>query len=920
MNGNPAGSAMAFLGVLAMGLAPAAVAQASLRPSATTIAQQGDELERLRGMLQRGGADGREAREQAVERLLSTPTSMAQRLLQDALLQKNDPDALRATILTALQRHCLGQPERLFGGAGEQVRAHIVHGYLVALSPWWADETVEPALRTAARTALQRLPARDVEAAARSVIGSGRESQQTSVLRCLADLQQTLFAPLIAESLAASDERLRTVATAALQSLLYPELPLRRPEEFQAYWREFGSLRYVDFAERAARRAMAVPTDFDARLARVRREADRDVVKALVERSGGIDWAAVQARTVVDDAEVRNDCLTVLRQSLQAGPSGEDSPGARQAFARALLQKHRQLASGDAAVGALLLEVAAYVTRAEEVDLAAELVGLLQTQLEANNAEARLGALRGLRRFPAPEARARLVQLGKSLLADEAQRPLLLGVLTTLASRTAPRWMAPAPADGDKVDWLLLIATCARVAEPAELREQALLMTQALDGRDQRVPEVFDLLVGLVRDGACDAKLRAACVIQLQGWRNDGAHADEWVRVMHATVADPLAELRRQAADSLSLLTSSTDARRGEWMAATIPVLRGQLRVEADVVVLRDLVDCLQVLGREPQMPEKAIGALLLVLQTFVPPVSLEQQARLEPLLQALTTIAADPVAGSQWVAACPPLLLHRKRQSLRLIMQNHAAADLAKDVDSADAAVNRRARLAMQFLIDTAMLKPAREGWTTSEDLVREVRDVRAAFGAIDGSEEMQAKDSAALRILRLEVDLASGKYQDVVQRATTWLGNGSGATNGANGARAVLLPEDLARIRVLAAEAQLALGRPEPARRLVEEALVAADPDATTVDLMSRIGRALAATDSVAALTLFDRVIKATSTEDVTFRARLLDQLQTRLRVEPDASAEIRQRAETYAPLFAAPECPAELRDAFANLRAVK
>ena len=921
MVGLPASVAALVLGAFgaASPLLSAALPHTVPQGPTATSPQGQDELDRLRSQLRRAGPDGREAREQAVERLLGQPTLAAHRLLGDELLSQRDPDGLRATILNALARHALQANDRLFGGATEVVRAQILHGYFVAVLPLWGTAT-DGELLPLAQKALQRLPARELDAAARSVLASAPPEQLCAALACLADLQQTLYAPTIAEALAGIQEQVRGAATEALQRLLYPPQPLRTVEQFQAFWQQHSELRYVDLAERAARRALAAPDNLENQLRAVRREADRAIVRALVERSPGIDWASVQMRTVVDDVATRDACLEILRDSLRNGLPAEDSAAPRLAFARALLARHKQLPSSDPRASALLLEVVASLVRADDPELPAEVVGLLLAQLDAKDEATQLAALRGLRRFPSVETRARLVQLGRTWATMDGRRPQLAAALATLATRTSPRWLAPLPTDADKADWLFLVAACLRMADAREIRESALQLTQVLDGKDQRVPEVFDLLVALARDAAVEAKVRAAVVIQLQGWRSDPVHAEPWVSAMQALLSDPAPELRRQAADSLAQLTSTTDGRRSDWIGATIGLLRNQLEVETDPAVLRDLVDTLQLFGREPQMPERAIGALLFVLREMNPPLSAEQQARIEPLLQALTTIAADPVAANQWIPACQPLQVHRKRQSLRLILQNHAAADFAKEVKTADPTASRRAKKAMQLLIETALLKPAREPWAGSDELLREARDVRTAFGALEAVEDSGLKDTPALRLLRLEVDLVSGKFQDVVQRAASLLNGGNGSNGGTPAPRVALLPEDEVRVRTLAAEAQLALARPEQARKLLEEAGGAVATDAATLDLVGRIGRALLPTDAVGALALFDRVLKATPTEDAGFRARFVDWLQAKLIAEPDSRAATLQRAQQHAALFEAADCPLDLRASFDQLRTTR
>jgi hypothetical protein len=335
---------------------------------------------------------------------------------------------------------------------------------------------------------------------------------------------------------------------------------------------------------------------------------------------------------------------------------------------------------------------------------------------------------------------------------------------------------------------------------------------------------------------------------------------------------------------------------------------------EPEIVVLRSLVECLQVLGCEPGMPERAIGALRLVLTNLGSPVAAEHQFRLEPLLSALATVAAHARADrGQWLAACDFLAANKRRQSLRLILQNHAAIDLAKDVAAIDVGVAKRARDAMRFLLETAVMKPPREAWTGTEDLQREARDVRTAFLAFDAIEEAQRPDSAALRLLRLEVDLVAGKAQEVVQRAASWLENGIGG-------RVTFDGDDKNRIRVLAAEAQLQLGRGDAARKLLEERTGEPDGDSSALDLEGRVARAIAGSDLATAVEWLGRVVQRTPVEDAAFRARLVEWLQLRLRLDPATRDAVLRDAAQHAPLFQGTECPADLRAAFEQLRTQK
>jgi len=96
------------------------------------------------------------------------------------------------------------------------------------------------------------------------------------------------------------------------------------------------------------------------------------------------------------------------------------------------------------------------------------------------------------------------------------------------------------------------------------------------------------------------------------------------------------------------------------------------------------------------------------------------------------------------------------------------------------------------------------------------------------------------------------------------------------------------------------------------------AADPQ--VLELQMRIARALSASDLSAAVQLFERTMRATSTDDPTFKGRLIEWMQAQIRHDPSKKKATLQEGERHAALFAAPDCPAELRDAFEQLRGSK
>ncbi|MBL8726046.1 MAG: hypothetical protein JNK49_18520 [Planctomycetes bacterium] len=891
------------------------------------------EIERLRGQLSAAGADHRDARAAAVVRLLRMPQPAAHRVLQQVVegaAGGKDVEGLAVAVLEALQQHLLELPSGQFGGAAGDVRREILTGYIGACALFWApggsgaataSELPQEPLGPLARRTLQRCSTREIAEAVRALVPTGGPVLRAALLRCAADLQQLALAPVLAEYLDDRDPELRGAAAQALRILTFQgdEFPSRA--QFTAWFERLGDLRYVDLAERVAREAAQPRKRELEELQRVRVEAARDFVRACTARRSGIDWVEVQARTLSDDAKILDACLEQLQQALLAGLPAEDSPAARQAFCRALLQRWRSIPNDPALQGrrSLLLEVAAGLGRAEEAELAAELTSLLFAQIESGTVEEQAAALRGLRRYPTVDARTRVVRFCQQLLAQGlARRPVLEAALATLGSSKAPRWCAPSEADPDRADWLELVRSLCLIPEWAPLRDSAMQLLLTLDAREQRLGGAFGLLLELAREVRLEARFRCSCLIQMQGWREQTGQAEAWVRAMQDLLDDPEPEVRQVAAESLVRVVDSVDPRRPGWVAATIQLLRDHLAREGHPAVFRAMAEALQVCGREPAMAERAITAIHAIFGDLGEPVPAEQQFRVEPLLGTLATIASDARADrGQWLGACRLLHQFGKRQSLCLLLQNHSAIDLAREVGSSDALLAERAREAVGWVLRAALLKPPREPWTASEELLREARDVRTAFTAFDGLDEALRPDDPALRLLRLEVDLAGGKFQDVAQRATGWL-SGRAVVNPAP--RAQFSVEQRERARVLLAEAWLGLNRPElAARDLLEGNL---DGDGRATDLLGRLGKALLASDPATALVLFERSLRATPAEDPAFRGRLLDWASVRLRPAPGGTpdpgrAAVLDELARYAVLFDAQDCPPEQRALFLELR---
>lgn len=900
---------------------PASIAAATIFSDPLTEQQENPvDLEQLRAMLDKSGPDGKADRVSAVQQLLALPKREAHRLLHERLLRSQDPDGLRQTILEGLGVHLLGNPSTQFGGADETLRKVILTGYLDACAPLWRDaEDVEEVagqpVRAAAREALRRVPGRELDVAARTLMTQNDPPDRVLVLRCLADMQQMLLAKTIADQLEAAEDVVRLGAQKALRLLTYSDATIRTKAEFDAWFAQFGSMRYVDLVERAARNAPSTYIRLSEEIVQLRVEAARELVTVYVSGRPGINWAAVQAKTFSDGRPVLDACLQALQSVLVQGTAVDGAAAPRQAFCRALLDRFAGVGvSRDATVQArraLLIEVAAYLIKPEEAEFANEIRTLLIAELDSPSPASQTAALRGLRRFPSPQARTALVQRALQLLANsEGQQEQLQLILDTLRAIPEPRWVAPSPNDPDLADWLQLIDKSCRTVKDLGLRQKALLLAQVTDRNAAHVPAAFGVLLALARDARLETNFRATCLIYLEAWRSAAPHAEQWLLALHELLSADEKPVRRQAAESLVHLPKSKDDRRSEWFRKTLEVIRDRLLVEMDENVLKALVNCVTAIGAE-QMSEQAIGALKNVLSGLGNPVEPEHVFRVKPLLRALSTIAAGPnTDAGQWLAACEPLLSNTDRGLLRVVLGSHDAISMAKDVHSPDKALVDRACKAMRYLIEAAALKPADVAWGSSSELKDEARDVRAAFEALDAAAAAQRLDQPQHRLVRIAVDLTLDKHAEVVARATTWLK----ATGGA-GAQDAAYSD---RMRLLAAEAQLALKKPIEALALMQARSATAAASAEGLDLSSRIAHDLVAQQQLArAVEVFERTMRATATENPHFRRRLLDWMKHSIQLDEKRREATLAEGQKHAALFEASDCPAPLREAFRQLR---
>ncbi|MGE3175253.1 MAG: hypothetical protein AB7O97_21680 [Planctomycetota bacterium] len=886
--------------------------------------QEGPELglvDRLRAQLAQPGGEGQDQRAMAIERLLSLPDEAAHAVLQARLADADDPDGVRWSVLQALVRRLLNPADPVFGEFEDiqTQRARLVRGYGRALVPFWlgkpdADGLLAPdPLRDQARACLVRMPVRPLAEGLRAVAQDQAAplTDRAAALRAAGDTQNLHFGALLADFVAVDEPQLRRAARVALRYLTFAEDAFESREQFEAWFQRNGGRRYLELAEEAARLGARRARQHREELLRVQREASSQIVRALTERRTGIDWAAVQQRTLVDDPGTVRACLLELRQTMADRQLSEDGQ-ARQAFARAVLQRYRGIDAEAGGTRALMLEVTAYLVRPTEVDLANELAAELLVQLGADDPEMQLAALRGLRRFPSPEARAAVVRLGaQAMQRGEAADGVLSQVLLTLSTGGDSPWRAPAEGAADRAAWLELVRGVATGAFPRDRRNEALEVAMQLDREQKRVAEVFDMLLGIANDPTREPPFRTACLIRLQAWRDQPGRASLLVQAHTQLLGDADRDVRLFVAEQLTRLPAVAEDQRKQWLVSIVATLRDKLQTETNSAVRTAMLDCLAACSRDPGTPEAAIGALNVVLDTLGVPVPPDQQQRADQLLTSLTTIAADPRAEvGHWLNACDVLLKHERRAQLRHVLETHNAVLFAKDARAGDTALSQPARMAMRFLLRAALLKPAREPWQSGE-----ANDVRIAFEALPPGERLPENlQDPAFRLLRLDALLACGKSQEVLALGNAWIEEKDPQDH------RPLSSEDIDSVRLLMTEAYLLEGKIGPAADSLSRLGTARAADPRAIDAADRLGRAFLATDPKQAVRWLETVVRVTAEEDPAWRARAVALWQARVQANPADRDAVRAEIEKRAAMFDSPDCPEGLKNAVAVLRGTK
>ncbi len=344
--------------------------------------------------------------------------------------------------------------------------------------------------------------------------------------------------------------------------------------------------------------------------------------------------------------------------------------------------------------------------------------------------------------------------------------------------------------------------------------------------------------------------------------------------------------------------------------------LRERLQTEANPAVLRAMLACLVACSRDPGEPGAAIGALNVALDAVGPTVPEDQQARVAALLQTLTELAADPGASQgQWIGACEMLVRHQRRRMLRHVLVSHNAIQLAKDTRSQDASLASRARSAMRFVLLAALQKPEQDAWDSTDELRREATDVRAAFLAIPpGTKLPESIESPALRLMRVQVLLATGGYADAIALCRAWLDERDPTDWEPLGAN------DQDTVRYALADAQARGGKLADAVQTLAKFPQASTPDPRLAPVAERLGRAFLASDVGRAVEWFTVSVRGTKDEDLMLRTRLVALWEARLLQNPQDRAAVLAEMDRKSALFDAADCPEDIKLAISRLRSGK
>lgn len=849
--------------------------------------QAAPDLDTLRQVLTQPGPDARIEREAAVETLLSRTDTASHDVLREVVRRGPDADGLALTVLSQLRRKLANPHDAVFGN-GEREKG-VGRGYVPALAalfsaPALGNEAATK-LREEARQCVAALSAVDRRRAFETLLTNSEPELRRGAMMLVGCSRDLGLAPMLAAALDAPDSA--AAARDALARLTFVD-SFASKEQFDQWWADHDNSSYLVLAEQAAQRAR------DGRGVALRRAEARsmeilvELVDALAARDN-VAWARIAERALADDPPgSMRLCLERLRDVLARAPRHGGVAADRLALL-ARLQAHLGEATLLPELHAVLLEVCAYLVAPGEDKQAEEVGNLLRQGLAHEAATVRRAAALGYARFVTVDATRLLVQAG--VRARAAGEQAVLGAV--FASLAAPARSAPHDDPDTFAAWLALVDGVLRDdTAPESVREAALAVLTQKGPHGKHLDQVFKVLIGVTLNRAQTPLARErASVLLLPHAAAAPVAARTYVDTLIELLTDPEKRMRLKGAQLLQSLPKHNEF-AAEWRGRVISAVGEVLAKETDEGVLRALVTCLerQVDPEKPDL-EPVIARLCLALEEMVGVSGARRQFLVSALAGQAATQGLDTI---QWVRAAETLLQLGERRELRNVIERQVPVELAERPDVRPQVL----RLALECVVRTALLKPRGEAWTKGE-----AQDVLAAMALLD--RQATSAQPVEWLLLRIEVSVVVGRFDDVLQRAKQALDAGS------------LDPTGRDRVRVAMLRANLGINNIDEAQRLLENGVAAGDP-ATVAQLREEIGLAMLRLERPKdALALFVEAQQATAESDPLYPRRLLRRLDAEERADPAARAAILQRLLAREALFAGTEVAAEVRVEFDQLK---
>lgn len=766
-----------------------------------------------------------EGREDAVVNLISMNDARAHDPLIVALDRATEGNAthlpLAKVILGQLRRSLANQRHPVFGvgDARDSMRRAYMRPVVKFYLPL-EDGKTHP-LQNAAGDCLRKLPTSERLEGAKLLLGTDNRKLRAATLLALGDSWDLNMAPFLAGYL--EDPALVVAAIRGLKRLTFKDL--RTKEEYAAWWEVHKGSQYMEVAVEAAR-------DADRSISRERQQNAEEIrrlyaqlVEFLVTSKRPDRWKEIQGRIFDERPGVMQACLEMLRDRLR---NGIDLAGGTEASDRlnllASLHKELRKAGLPPPRYSLLLEVTSHLIAPAEARERAEQEKLLREALSHASVEVALAGLRGLRQFPSPDNRLAVVLLTRRVRARQTQAPtkderqILAEALATLKSAG---WTAPLPTDKDHAQWQEILAALLLDNDlDGVLRGEvvkALAKADSQNGHPEGVQRELSTLAGRPTE---ELTLRQAALLELPQVLTDAQSADDYVKFLINLLQDKEEEVRKEAAIQLKSLPyekDRTNEKRVVWQKLllenlTIDQLLGS---ENSDKVFAVLVDRLVKLTKENQQHSSAVFERLSRAVEAVHKENKPETAFKVPVLkQGLISyaIAKDRLAV-EWVRACEALIAVQDRKSTLAILEARAVKlDTEKEEIRA---LYQKMRVKLALLAGDPGNGGVGNGSSGSgnhdgtalpwsaKSLRAEAIEVIAALQALEKMEPVPPEvNEPEVRLLWLCCLAGTGQYDNLVKRATAWLG----------GADTLLQGSDRVNATLLLALAYLEIPKPQP------------------------------------------------------------------------------------------------------------